>query len=127
MSNCVEIKRQDVWFGAEEIDIPKFRELVDRVNLLPQPPDGLKDRDGYFAWWFLSSNVEFGLAGLVIHFGRGRSSHTWRDLQGTLMVLGQFMLKPKKHVFRIADELDGFESWGWCKVGWDENGKVILD
>lgn len=108
MSNCIEIVRgRKVVFLKDEIDIEKFKVLVDSVAGLPAAPT---ERDGNIAWWFLQRNSLVDQRGVVINFSEGRSSHTWRDFEATLEVLKGFMKKPKHHHFVVSDEFDDFRS-----------------
>lgn len=45
--------------------------------------------------------------GVIIEFGRGRSGHTNRDFDSTLLMLAGFMKKEKYHTFFITEEGDG--------------------
>jgi len=110
MSNCIEfVKGSDkVVFLKDEIDVVALKALVD--SAAPKDKDGGKtpeERDRYFAWWFLQQNSIIDSRGAVIWFGRGNSTHTNRDFDGTLMLLAKFMKKAKYHTFFITDEGDG--------------------
>jgi len=105
MSNCIDVvKGEKVVFFPDEIDIEKFKALVDSVANLPKAPE---EKDGYYAWWFLQRNSAVDQRGVVIRFGQGRSTHTNRDFDGTLLTLSKFMKKEKYHVFSVTDEGDG--------------------
>lgn len=112
MSNCVDICNDvSLRFTAKEIDLVAYKAVVDRVRLLPDAPRWEVDPDGYFVWWFLS-NSQFvspnGIpAAVTIHIGHGRSSHTWRDLAGTLLILGYYVKVSREITFILTDECDG--------------------
>ncbi|KKK81234.1 hypothetical protein LCGC14_2815560, partial [marine sediment metagenome] len=63
-------------------------------------------------WWFFSyRNVSVDNMGVVVRFGEGQSSHTWRDFDHLLdYIIKPIMKRSKVHVFCTRDECDGFES-----------------
>jgi len=100
-----------VRFGANEINAAKLNQLIrrsDREVSQKNCTDENISPDLRLAWWFLAKNTRFMRHGIVeIHFGAGRSSHTWRDLQGTLETLRSFVVKNKRWRFIATDESDG--------------------
>lgn len=112
MSNCIDFVggSEKVVFLKDEIDVVALKTLIESVKGLPKAPecDSKDNYAGYIAWWFLSRAVVDD-RGAVIRFGcSGRSSHTNRDFDATLILLGRFMKKPKYHTFYVRDEGDGF-------------------
>ena len=103
MSNCIQfVDGEMVSFTASEINIPRFKALIDRVKYLPKAPDDQLDPSGYVAWWFLDRNTNFVDGKVVINFGLGRSSHTHRDFRWTCNIISKFMLKSKIHKFCVS-------------------------
>lgn len=126
MSNCIRIlKGEEVCFFPDEIDIEGFKALMAKAKN-HSSTDGTEwtreKGEQTMAWWFLSNSAA-DHRGVAIWFGCGRSSHTWRDFQGTLSVLKQFIKKPKTHRFTCSDESDGFEHPFKMKVEF-QTGKI---
>ena len=130
MSNCVTIEsRHSVEFRPGQIDSERFRDFLARceqeVNYNNRSKDGV-DRRLQMGWWFLSSNTTFKIrGGCTIYFGQGRSSHTWRDFQGTIQLISEFVTADKGWYFIMSNEFDGFASK--FKVRVDFRKGVIVD
>lgn len=110
MSNCIQIHNNKIIFTPEEFNIESFEKLrKEHSEHKDKSPKNLDIRDTFC--WFLRSNSRLlGNGALEISFGRGASSHTWRDFQQTIWFLNQFIKMPKTHTFQIADEYDGFDT-----------------
>lgn len=125
MSNCVDLWRETVVFLSHEIKLDEFKQLVQtapEIRLNHTLTD--LECDQYEAWWFLQKNTVFHPDGwCAIRFGRGRSSHTWRDLQGTLSTIAKFMKRVKHHKFVASDESDGHAKRYWLNVEF-KGGKI---
>ena len=67
--------------------------------------------------------IEPSGAYVLIRFGEGRSSHTWRDFKWLLSVLKPFFKKPCSYRFKLRDEYDGFAKVFPCVVDFHE-GKI---
>lgn len=126
MSNCIELRRSAVYFGGFDLDIPAFMAQVQRVKEMKNAPGYDNEaacNDSVF-WWFLGDNISCGnctvasrkFEGVVVEFGKGRSTHTWRDFYATCRAISKYMKRPKTHNFLVADEYDGFATWGALKV-----------
>jgi len=122
MSNCIELRRSSVLFSASELDVPAFMAQVERTKEMKDAPEydpghynEAACNDSIF-WWFLSTNVFQGAGGVVVRFGRGRSTHCWRDFYATCCAINKYMKREKKHTFVGADECDGFATWCDVKV-----------
>lgn len=125
MSNCIEIRRGQVFFSATAMNIPAFMAQVQRARETKDAPGYESEaacNDSVF-WWFLSTNVFEGAGGVVVQFGRGRSTHCWRDFYATCKVINKYMRKEKMHVFLLADEGDGFDTWGNMCVAFGRNAE----
>lgn len=109
MSNCIEIDRpRPLRLKLQYVDVKGLADLVTRTKNLHDEPDYKVDPDGYLAWWFLSTNVEFYPDCVEIALGHGRSGHTNRDFRHTLALLAKFMLRPYVVHVTFRDEYDGF-------------------
>ena len=114
MSNCISLRNREVLFSKDEIDFVKFQVLMDSVPKTFKEAEILDKEDNgnrVDAFWFLDGNV-FNLSeGILIEFGNGRSSHTWKDFLRLInIVMKPLMLKEKSHSFKAKSE--GFTSWG---------------
>ncbi len=119
MSNCVDLRHAKFTLTADEIDLPRFQEAFNRYAQMTG-----KDLDTCYAdwrnpdngnaitfYWFLCPhNVRFSTSGVTIELGEGRSIHTWRDLNGTCHVLGEFTKKDIYVEVRMKD-LDAPTRW----------------
>ncbi len=125
MSNCISIRASEVIFTLEELDISGLMTLLDSVRAVTDYHDlDTLSHDQQIAWWFLAQNTHLLDGGRVsIKFGRGRSSHTWRDFGATLVLLSKFVRIPKRHTFYISDEFDGFKA----QAPWRINFKTPND
>ena len=120
MSNCVEIREGSVLeFSPDEIDskalfafLKKAEELISVDNCVDDTPELVNYR---MAWWFLSMNTFTGIGDHVfVRLGKGRSSHTLRDLEGTINLVKTFLKKEKVFMLSIADEGDGYTTVEQC-------------
>ena len=121
MSNCIELypSTAKVLFLPHEIDGVALKAKLDTIPA--ENPAG-EGKDSKY-WWFLNhQNVKFQDNGSVqIHFGRARSSHTWRDFRYTInQLLNPYMKSKKFHRFVAGDEYDGFESRFYINVTFGE-------
>jgi hypothetical protein len=119
MSNCINIRRSKVFFGAMDMDVQGFVKEVQRIHALPRDPYNEKDQATWresCIWWFLGRNVTPGAGGVVVEFGEGKSDHTWRDFCSVCKIIGSYMKRVKKHTFDLADEGDGFTTRGAFQV-----------
>lgn len=109
MSNCIQISEATycVGFTPEDIDVDALRKYIATEE---------KDRDS-MSYWFLSTNVEFLDNGdVAIAFGEGRSTHTLRDFEGIIRIIGQFMRKESYHTFNLLEIENRAIGWWLCKV-----------
>ena len=122
MSNCIHFHNPEVRFTAKEFDVASFRERWERLK--EQNPNFMsggdeenreaeyyqKEADRYFCW-FLTLNSRFDAGDVIISFGEGYSTHTWRDFRYTMShLLAPYLKRFKTHTFKLSDEFDGFES-----------------
>ena len=107
MSNCIMFEN-----GSEQVSFPK--DSFDVEEFLKTYNEKIIEKNEYGnVWqWFLFGNWSILDHKLVISFGRSKSSHTWRDFDGTIRELSKFIKKPVKHKFIISDEMDDFKSFG---------------
>lgn len=118
MSNCVEIRNPEVQIPPGVIDVALWRRRVDS-----------KADDPIFYWFLAENHILYPDGSMTIRFGKGRSSHTWRDLYQTAMLLAEVATagRPYRCVFQVADESDNFEaveSIGFA-FGRDETGPWV--
>ena len=104
MSNCVDVKG-GVYFPMGTINAEALTKEIAAVKDLKNVD---YDRDGatkYFTWWFIEGAVIIHSNGSVTWYpGRGcRSSHTWRDLAGTIHILSQFAIQRYQFWLTIRD------------------------
>ena len=105
MSNCIELANHVVTFTTSEIDVERFRNFL--YSIPKTEPEGHDVGNG--AWWYLAQNTDFVSDKVVIRFGCGRSSHTWRDFRYVVnKIILPFMKGKKSHRFSCRDESDGF-------------------
>jgi hypothetical protein len=125
MSNCIYIYNPTVQFKPSEINISGLLSLLNSVKTITDSKDlDLLTPDQCMAWWYLTGNTSYVNGKLYIHFGQGRSSHTWRDFRGTLRVLSKFVIQPKSNIFTMSDEYDGHKTRFHCIVDF-KKGDVI--
>lgn len=125
MSNCINIVKGTyvVRFSSDIIDVGKVREYLKRAEESDNAASGLafggspQDCNEFKTfsnnlWWFFSHrNISIDAMGVVVRFGEGESSHTWRDFRWVLdCVIKPIMKGSKVHVFTTEDEYDGFKS-----------------
>lgn len=119
MSNCIEIVKESniVRFNSDDIDIGKVKEYLKRADQSKDKhvwEEGKSEEDRFNdnLWWFFShSNVSIDDMGVVVRFGEGESSHTWRDFDWVLnYVIKPIMKRSKVHVFCTTDEFDNFQT-----------------
>jgi len=123
MSNCIDLHHYTVRFGQEEIDSRAFESFLataeKEINGCNCASEEV-DRELDTAWWFLCENTTVDEDSITIRFGRGRSTHTWRDFKATLKLLSKFIKNPVKHIFAVADEFDGFDTLDEIVVNFKE-------
>lgn len=140
MSNCVEIENDVVFLREHCQDIDTFMKFLEETDRLTAPEMEAKsgvytgqpmsdDQQAlYVAWWFLCGAVKPWTSGpgnkqtgLLWTPGRGcRSSHTFRDLEGTLRVLGKKLVLPDlplRTPFKLVDRDDDNRDLG--RNDWD--------
>jgi hypothetical protein len=123
MSNCIEfVSGSSVSFSPDEIDCEELEKFLQPlVSFSEADFQKIRERRALTTelvcgWWFLALNTDLwhdheGLfTEVIIKFGEGRSSHCWRDFQGTLEVLSQFMLREKHRTLVVSDEGDGYKT-----------------
>jgi hypothetical protein len=118
MSNCITVKSSTI-FPAGLLDVDRFRGLLAEVAPLKAPPE---EFPAYHAWWFLSGSavMVYPDGSVGWHPGRGcRSSHTWRDLQGTLDVFSIFAKQAYEFDMDIRDD-DAPIDFQRYSLGWTE-------
>lgn len=118
MSNCIELHNCEVEFTEDEFDVEAYIKVMENSKVSPKAPS-LGDN---FAWFLADNSIvkanTNGTKSIIIRFGRGRSSHTWRDFRWVVWYLNQFIKKPKAHIFTAADEGDGFDNLFPLEVNW---------
>jgi len=123
MSNCIMIHMcGTLVLSEDDIDQDRLWEFLTHAASFRQAPRHLYEQpDGdtlgvNTAWWFLvpGENVKRVGYTTVVRLGEGNSTHTWRDLKGTLWVLGRFLRRPIDVVLTLSDESDGFASRCRC-------------
>ena len=119
MSNCVHIEGYNVIvIPKKDLDEKFFKTVTEAVNApdianmskteLNRLYDG--SEFGMF-YWFMSTNVLVGTSQISIALGDGRSTHTWRDLEGLFKVLSNHYTGSKLTTsLMVSDEGDGFRS-----------------
>lgn len=100
MSNAIDLKNNEVEFTSDEFDVAGFAE-IHRQHELHTKAD-LESSDLFC--WFIRFNFKYERNKVIIRFGDGQSSHTWRDFAQTINFLKSFMKREKKHTFKISDE-----------------------
>jgi len=114
MSNCIQIVKGSniVRFNSDDIDIDKVKEYLKRADQSKGTGKSEEDRFNDNLWWFFShDNVSIDAMGVVVRFGEGESTHTWRDFDWVLdCVIKPIMKRSKVHVFCTRDEFDCFDS-----------------
>jgi len=115
MSNCIFFhdSTEVVRFSPFDMSVMRMRSLL---NDCPRNlPDWEKDPINYNVWYYLKYNTTVNADGVFIAFGRGRSSHTWRDFRWLVNgILKPIMLRDKEHTFVMTDE--GYPGKFRCKV-----------
>lgn len=114
MSNCIEIELSRVTLNSQQFRVRDYQKLIESHRPHLEHPPQLDDN----VCWFLTKNSHFQDGSVTIAFGRGRSSHTWRDFRWAIWFLNQYFIAPTKHTFLISDECDGFEKQFPLTVGW---------
>ena len=128
MSNCVEFVTPRIYFTPSEIDVPSLLSEVEKhKDHDPYPgreipsmtcgttPDEKWNCQAFF-WFLTPGNVLWKMGRttadnlLTVNLGHGKSSHTWRDLESTLMALNKFVTVDKEFALRGRDEFDGFKN-----------------
>jgi hypothetical protein len=111
MSNCITLysPTNKVTFTSDEISIEGVEDLLVRCGGVTQDNVSKQSWDVQCIWWYLETCTEFAQdkRSVTIDFGKGRSSHTWRDFKATLHWLKPLMKVRKTHRFVMSDEYDG--------------------
>lgn len=105
MSNCVEFdpRTARITLTSREFLVEEFRTFIQTVpyNQRDVPTDS---DDATIAWWFLNpgKNLHFPTNNLVtLTLGEGRSTHTYRDLRGTLHLLTKYYRHTVKKTYNL--------------------------
>ena len=117
MSNCVQVHSTLV-LSLKDFDIDRLISDMNLHGYVNEPgfdkffaPEAT-DEEFYF-YWFVGDNIMAHDDNEVhINFGRHRSSHTNRDLQGTVRFLSRYFFDhalPQSHSVYVTDEFDGFQ------------------
>lgn len=112
MSNCVNIHGacrlplNNAWFRVDD-----FQKMIDNC---PEKYEDIDKNDfnTQFIWWFFKFNTEFKYHNAYVNIGKGRSSHTWRDLKGLFKTIGEYLRNPEEDrrvTLKLSDEYDGFK------------------
>ena len=121
MSNCVQIEDGgDITISRVCLD-DEFFSLVAEATRMPNSVDVMTEAqkaslfDGSelgMCYWFLCANVQVSeRGGVSISLGSGRSTHTMRDLQGTIRLLDNHYRGPKHHInLYYTEEGDDFST-----------------
>jgi hypothetical protein len=120
MSNCIKIHNYAVHFYPDEFDIKSFKKEIEEHK----SHDILQVEDTFC--WFLRDNSSVLTNGVVIEFGQGRSSHTYRDFKQTVRHLSKFMLRDKVCTFDISTEGDGFDQISKMRVRFSKNPNDVM-
>ena len=106
MSNAIFLRNNTVEFGSDEFDFSAYSEIHRQHWNHSKESKDLAVED--FFCWFLKENTEYKKDKVIIKFGEGKSSHTWRDFSQVINFFVPLMKKEKKHIFRISDESSMF-------------------
>lgn len=137
MSNCIHLITYKMTFSASEVDVENLLEQVykHQNHKSNGTTCGSEHSDEAFicrtCYWFLTpKNVCVGGPSLIINVGEGRSTHTFRDFKGTMVLLNRFIKVGLHFTFRCTEEGDGFrhpfdmdvhfKPGGKCWVGGEE-------
>jgi hypothetical protein len=126
MSNCVDIKNPVVRIPNHLIDTAGLRGLIASAEDAPyihEDPPEVKDAKGdrRMAYWFLDGNVLFTRDEVIIEFGAGRSTHTFRDFEGTIQTLRKFIRGPFSYTFQVSD-MENNTPWSPWKIDfWEKD------
>jgi hypothetical protein len=113
MSNCIYFGGRTgiIALTSSEFDTQNFQRFLSTVPFNGEEP---KEGHAYHAWWFLNNNINFPTPNLlIIRLGEGRSTHTFRDLRGTLYTLTRYY-RPntqKTYNFYLYDTDAPWDGW----------------
>lgn len=111
MSNCVKIYT-DVIISNRNIDTFQLFKDIEKYKDIEYKSE-MTLEESTFYWFIDDHNVELEGTNLVISLGHGRSSHTWRDLRGTLIQLSKYLTLKEGETLvipmQMADEYDDFK------------------
>ncbi len=135
MSNCCEVKNDVVFLKEHCQNIDGFLNFLETTNRLSSKemeamsgvytgqPMSDDQQALYVGWWWLTGAVtpwtspDNNQTGLLWTPGDGcRSTHTFRDLEGTLRVLGKKLILPGLGLctpLDLVDTDDGDRNLGW--------------
>ncbi len=124
MSNCITVDGA-VKFPAGLLDVVALGALLTKVSTMKESSETGNVFPEYHAWWFLlpdvgaSLNVQINADGSVIWYPgvHCRSSHTWRDFQGTLNTFKLFASQPFNASLMMRDD-DAPSDFGRMNIGW---------
>jgi len=114
MSNCIDIELSRVTLTPKQFRVRNYQKLIEGHRPHLEHQNTLDDN----VCWFLTRNSFFQDGSVTIAFGKGRSSHTWRDFRWAIWFLNQYFIAPTKHTFLISDESDGFQKQFPLTVTW---------
>ena len=111
MSNCVDVY-STLLLPLESLDAEQFLKRIAECNANPEnekagwvgnPTED--DWERQMMWWFLGQeNTYIDDGYLCIDLGNHRSRHTWRDLKGTLRLIGKYVHnKDTKFPIKLRD------------------------
>jgi len=122
MSNCIDIDNRLLIFPPQKIALGPILRKVAGLRNAPN------DNDGSIAWWFLEANTQIDVEGrTTIHLGRGRSPHTFRDFQATMLLLCRCM-RPRQSftwITRIRDAENVPSDWYKLRIKFCNETKAL--
>lgn len=127
MSNCADVL-DPVVLPLDPLKAEKFWKLVDAATRAKAAPAENADGtwpDALTFWWFLiEKNVSrCGTRGVRIELGGARSSHTFRDLEWTVRVLGGFV-RPCHRTLLVVDVENDLDVV--MKVTFSTQGRTVV-
>ena len=119
MSNCVTISNKTYrQIMPKSFNKEKFIQFMDRAKSLICDKNCVDYNNGIdleiMAWWYLAFNYEIENDQVVIKFGKGKSSHTDRDLHQTMHLLENFITENFKISLNVMD-LENQEYGYYCE------------
>ena len=112
MSYCIDFHQasETICIDNSHVDIDKLKSFLEEVNKQVTKDNCFSDdidwklRIGY---WFLNNmNVSFTEDSVLIILGHARSSHTWRDIKGTMKLIYEFLHDKEYPITLIVEDID---------------------